>query len=290
MRLMNIQEHLGCYNYDHSDKPIIEVINYPQSKTGLWNINDNEVAFLMEGRMRYSFRNSPTYEVQKGQFLFLPAGSAFSYLTLMDSVILVLRVRNHIKLCECYHIEKLYSDSLGEKFSPEKGAYMLEINSRLWHFLTGLCDCIGDGIKCKVFFEMKIKEFFLMLRAYYPKENIYDFLYPILSRDPAFSEYVRKNWPQYKTVKEIADALHQTPKQFSKRFKEVFDKPPYKWIKERKANAIYHDICSANTPLKQIAAKYGFSTIPQFTKFCKTELGRNPGELRRGELQKRKVG
>lgn len=137
---------------------------------------------------------------------------------------------------------------------------------------------------------MKIKEFFLLLRAYYPKEQIYDFLYPILSRDTAFSEYVRKNWSKYKTVKEIADTLHQTPKQFSKKFKEVFDKPPYKWIKERRATAIYHEICSDNIPLKQIAAKYGFSTIPQFTKFCKTELGRNPGELRRGELQKRKTG
>jgi AraC-like DNA-binding protein len=202
---------------------------------------------------------------------------------------IVFRLRGHINLCECYHIEQLYCEPIGRSDPPETGAYTLEINSRMLHFLTGLRNCIGDGIKCKVFFDMKIREFFLMFRAYYPKEQLYDFLYPILSRDTAFSEYVRKNWSKYKTVIEMADALHQTPKQFSKKFREVFDKPPYKWIKEQRANKIYHEICSGNIPLKQVAAKYGFSTIPQFTKFCKTELGRNPGELRKDRLQKNPV-
>jgi len=127
---------------------------------------------------------------------------------------------------------------------------------------------------------MKIREFFLMLRAYYPKDELREFLSMILSRDTAFSEYVRNNRNKFPTVIALAKSMHLTQRQFASRFKEVFGCTPYRWIKEGKILMIHRQITSTRKPIKQIAYENGFGSLAQFTRFCKTELGKTPTELR----------
>lgn len=286
MELLYRKEHEECFHFDHSARPVIELVKITKGRADKLHIRTNEVVFFMEGRLRFSFHNYPGFESMKGQLLFLPGGVRFSYEASAATVILILRILEPIRLCDNFTVEKLYGmerkNTKPDSYSPQTGGFsILPINTRMWYFLDGIIDCYNDGVRCKSYSELKIKEFFLLLRLYYPKEAIYDFLYMVLSGDMAFSEYVRQRWQKFRNVEEIAEAMHMTPRQFSYKFKSIFETTPYKWMKEGRSRIIREQLLNTNKPIKQISMENGFSTISQFTKFCRKELGDSPSKLKK---------
>ena len=279
-----IIEHPSCHSVDNLNKPQIETVSIPKGTRGYLELNHNEVAFFLEGRLKFIFGNFHKHESKKGQILFLPVGERYFYRAPTNAIVMVFRLHGPLKLCDNYPVEKLYGAKAfvtGNNCKPRKEKLnMFQINSHLWHFLDGINNCLTDGINCNYYFELKIKEFFLLLRTYYTKEEIHDFFQQILTKDTIFSEFVRLNSKRFRTVTEIADAMNLSPKQFAKKFVEIFKETPYQWMKANKAKVIQDEITSTNKPFKQIAYENEFSTIAQFTKFCKKEIGKTPSSIR----------
>ena len=281
MELLNIEEHLNCFNYDHSVKPVIEVIEYAKGeKTESTRVNTNEVVFFLKGKVKYTFHNFSECRVRAGKMLFMPMGYRCAYNAESAATIVIFRLSNPVKLCEGFFVEHLFEPKKRERTKLFKNLKMLEINERVMHFVEGLTVCVKDGMKCKHYFDLKTKEFFMLLRVYYPKSELRGFLDFILSHDIAFSEYVRSNRNRYSTVIAFAESMHMTQKQFAKRFQKVFGRTPYGWMKEGRALAAQSEITATKKSIKQIAIETGFNTSVQFTKFCKKELGMTPMELR----------
>lgn len=283
MKLSHEYEHEQCFHFERSAKPAIEMVRIAEGDSSKLEISNNEVVFFMEGRVRFIFGNFPDYEGKKGEILFLPAGGRYSYTAINNSLLVIFRIRGPIVLCDNYSVEKLYgSREKGITYLPHtrRRFSVMDINTRIWHFLDGIIDSLNDGVKCKVYFDLKIKEFFMLVRLYYTKKDIYDFLYLILSEDTSFSEYVRMRWHRFRNVEEMAEYMHLTPRQFSERFKKIFAATPYKWMKEERTKIIRQQLISTNKPIKQVAFENGFSDLPQFTKFCKKEIGKTPTDIR----------
>ena len=282
MNISDIQEHLSCFHFDTREKPTIESVRIANGTKGHFHPRCNEILFFIEGRMQFVSENFPEYEGMKGLIVFLPAGEKYSYTAVSPTVLIVFRVYDPIRLCDNFTVENLYASKPAEDtYKPRTQHYSaLEINARMWHLLDGIGDCLSDGVKCGSYFDLKIKEFFLMLRIYYPKEDIRDFLYLLLSGDTAFSEYVRQKWHRFRTVAEMAESLRMTPRKFSAKFKEVFGQTHYSWMTEGRARIIRQQLTTTGKPLKQLAIENGFSTVAEFTKFCKKELGKTPTNIR----------
>lgn len=277
------REHEQCYYYDTPDKPIIEVVRIATEKTGDLTLSCNEVVFVMEGSISLVFDDFRRCEGVKGQVLFLLSGGHFSYHTIMPSVVMIFRILGPIHLCNSFSLEKLYNMKCGEpdSYEPDTRRFStLEINAPIRHLLEGINDYLLDGVRCREYFDLKIHEFFILLRIYYKKEELYSFFYFILSGDTAFSEYVRLNWHRFRKVSEFASCLNITERQFIFKFKAVFGQTPYKWMKVGRAKKIMQELTGTNNPFKQIAFENGFSDFPQFTKFCKKEIGNTPTEIR----------
>jgi len=247
-------------------------------------INNNEVVFFMEGKIEYSFRHFAEVYGAKGQILFIPAGGTFSYKVISNAVVIVFRLHDIVQLCENFKAEQLYGirqiEPANDYIPRTKSLNFLEIKPCIWRFLDALADCLNDGVKCRCFFDIKIKEFFQLLRLYYPKEEIHDFLYLILSGDTAFSECVRRQWARFRNVKEMADSMHMTPKQFSNKFKDVFGTTPHKWMTGGRAEMVMKEVTSTNKSFKQIASDLDFRSVQQLSKFTRKVFGKTTKELR----------
>ena len=282
MELQTPNEHQKCFNFEHSSHPRVELAQYPKGERRKWVSPCNEILFILKGKARLGIYHGPEWEELAGSVLFIPSGYDCTFRAVSDLRVLILRPYQPIRLCEGYYIENLFAKEEIDvgNLAPARLLTSLKANSRINHYVQGLLDCVADKINCKHFFDMKIREFFLLLRAYYPKSEIREFLRPILSPDTAFSEYVRNNRHNYPTVLALAESMHLTHKQFSMRFKKIFDQTAYNWMKEEKAHLMQIEIKSTNKPFKQIALENGFGTISQFSKFCKKELGKNPVNLR----------
>ncbi|MDL2243282.1 helix-turn-helix domain-containing protein [Bacteroidales bacterium OttesenSCG-928-J19] len=283
MDLLYKNEHQECFNYDKRAKPQVEVANFAKGKKGNLTFFESEIVFFMEGRIKFVFNDFPGYEGQKGQFLFLPSGGKYSYQVISNTMVLIFRLSGQIRLCDMFNIEELYcaAEEVGE-FQPRTQSRfsVLDINPRMWHFLDGMKDYLSDGMRCRSFFDLKLKELFFILRMYYTKEELYGFFFLILSEDSAFSEYIRLRWQCFHTIQELADSMNLSHKQFCAKFVSVFGKHPQKWISEAKARIIHNEIISTTKQFKQIAAENGFVHETIFTRFCKRELGLTPTQIR----------
>lgn len=289
MGILYPSEHISCFNYDKTDQPLIEVLKIVKGKTEELHITASEIVFFLEGRIRFTFKDKSGYEGVKGQFFFLPSGSIYSCQALVNSMVIIFRITKPLRLCNSFPIEKLYnSDKPVEdcQLSTKCHLGILEINTSLWHFLYGINDCLGDGIRCRYYFELKIKELLFYLRMYYTKEELCDFFILILSGNTIFSEYVRLNWQRFHSITEMAGSMNLTHRQFLNRFITVFGARPQQWLNEEKAHVIHREITTTAKQFKQIAAENGFAHEAILTRFCKRKLGATPTEIREGKVQK----
>ena len=293
MDILYLKEHLGCYNYDKEEKPQIEVLKIVKGQSKKLHVTANEIVFFMEGRIKFQFHDFLEYEATKGQFFFLSAGGRYSYYAVTSSVVIIFRLlKPVIRLCEVFPIERLYNLGKSKKntVQPDTTPHLriLDITARLWSFLEGVNDCISDGIKCRCYFELKIKELLLYLRIYYEKEDLHEFFFLILSEDIVFSEYVRLHWQHFKTIRELADSMHLSRRQFSSRFISAFGKKPQEWMNESRAQVVHREITSTRKLFKQIAIEQGFAQDAILTRFCKKELNATPTEIRENNASERR--
>lgn len=292
MKLLYEKEHLACLHYDHQEKPGIVVRKGTKGRKRKVSIGMNKIAFIIKGRVRLNFKDQPAYEVVKGQIVFIPAGGDYSWELLANTMAVIFRLHQPVMLCSTFSIERLYEFDEPPKIGTlvpagdsgkDRRIGILEIKSRLWGLLDGVIDCIGDGLKCRYWYELKIKEILLMFRIYYTKEELCDFFYLILSGNTAFSEYVRLHWKTFSTIADLAASMSMTHKQFSKRFVAIFKQTPHRWISERKADMAFEDIIATRKSFKEIAYEHGFRTDTQFSRFCKKYFGKSPTELRQNK-------
>jgi len=281
MELLYKQEHLTCYNYEKGNRPTIEKRSIAKGQP--WNIFsiDNKVIFILKGSLQFSFGEISDQIIAEDKMMMIPAGSHLQCEAQEDSTFIIIRLHNTKHLCDCFSLDLLLREETKD-FKP--GFYSLNINERVESFLAFLDTCMSDGLKCTYYFELKSKEFYFLLRAYYTKKDLLAFFYPLLSHDISFSEFVIKNHYKAKTVQELADLMHYSLSGFQKRFKKVFGVSAYHWMKEERSKAIYHQINGTEKSFKEISDEYGFSSPSHFNDFCKANFGNTPGKIRRQKI------
>lgn len=278
MELLYKQEHLTCYNYEKGHRPTIEKVSIKKGQS--WNLFsiDNKVVFIMEGTLQFSFGDIINENITENKMMMIPAGSQIQSMAVEDCVFIVIRLYKTKQLCDCFSLDLLL---LEKEKEIKSGIHFLDINERVESYLSFLDACMTDGLKCAYYFELKSKEFYFLLRAFYTKKDLLGFFYPLISNDLSFSEYIIKNHYKAKTVQELADLMHYSLSGFQKRFKKVFGVSAYHWMKEERSKLIYHEINSTDKSFKEISDEYGFSSPSHFNDFCKSSFGNTPGIIRR---------
>lgn len=286
MDYLHIHEHQICGNYTKREKPIIENRIIPKGFKGEVDIEDNVLIFVVEGDVYISYGRVPEENVKTGKIMLLPVGSKINFCALQKTTYTILRLQSQSNFDERLSYKLLLKDILAEDTCLEKSAenlpnYYLDMNNCLWAYINNLNARIQDGIKSTVFFELKLKELFFLLRAYYPKEELFRFFEPIVYGDHEFLNIIMCNFQKVKTVKELADLTNYSISGFEKRFKRVFNTSAGNWIKQQKSMNIFHEISMGDVSFKNICFKNGFSSLSHFNNYCKLHFGLTPGEIRK---------
>jgi AraC-like DNA-binding protein len=212
-------------------------------------------------------------------FVFLPVGTRVYYRAIESGTAILLRMGNMVgKIPECSTFR--FQRSVGTvQFEEVRGLYPLQANARIKNTLQGIMDAERDGFKCALYAELIAGQLLFQIQVYYRQEEYSRFYATILSPDAQFSDFVYANWRNYPTIKEMTEAANMTTQQFANRFRSVFGEAPCGWLKRRKAEAIYYDICSSEKALKAIAQEHGFS-MPNFIRYCRYNYSMTPGAIR----------
>lgn len=281
MIILYKEEHLNCVNYSGNSRAAIVSRSFEKgSFFQEQRTVENELVFVLEGEVEFTFGPYKNSSVKTGQILFLPAASWFSCRAQKDSKVILMRLSPVIRLCDSCSVESVLNESNVDPNESRINPHLLEINTAVDVYLSALKLYVESGLLCHSFFTCKIKELFFLLRAYYRKEELARFFAPARTPDAEFSYSVIKSTHKYKTMKDMASAMNYTVSGFEKRFKRVFGVSGYKWMKEQKTRAILREIAQGDGTFKEMSEKFGFSTPSHFNDFCKQNLGKTPGEIR----------
>lgn len=169
-------------SFDNRDlsKQIIEHINFKRGIKELDITSNDEIVFLLEGKIHMALHSYPEYIATTDDILFLPAGQVFSYSVLSDSSFVVFRISNLRSYCQVFFEEEI-EESLDINSTSLEKSFNLKMNSFVRDFLNNLIVCINHGLNSRDYLELKINELFFILQANYSKEEILQLLTFILN-------------------------------------------------------------------------------------------------------------
>ena len=276
MKLLYKKEHISCIYYDSGANPQVAVRKIYKGQPFDGYSQQCKIVLVLDGNVTYKLRGLVLTELQEGQMLLIAPDKHFSLNTKDAAKLLTITLTQISGLCECFPLENL----LVHRDENRQEITVLEANAAVDTFAAGLVSSLKQGLRCKYYLETKTKELFYLLRAFYTKEQLAHFFSEMLHTDAHFYYFVKQNYKNINSIPEFAKMVDMKQLTFEKKFKEIFGMPPYKWIIEQKSKDIHHALCTGNTPLKELAAQYGFSSKSSFSDFCKKNLGAPPGRVR----------
>lgn len=279
MKLLYVNEHLLCKNYEKGKNPIFEIVTFTPDEIVKKSVQEAEIIFVKKGNFNLLV-NLKEQSVKQKEIILLPPASQIRLTPIDEGEIVVLRIKSTIHLCEIQPLNKLF-DKNDEKIIQKTS---LIINDKIDTFLTLLTQCMKDGLRCKCFMELKAKEIFYYFRGYYEKEKLREFFSPLLTEDYNFTIFIYENFKKVKSVKQFADLYGSSLSSFEKQFKNIFNITAYQWMTEQKSKLIYNDLIHSDKSLIEIADDYYFSSLSQFCDFCKRIFGTSPGRLRKTKI------
>ena len=272
--------------HKHQQDQLIEIKKYNLNKNEVEEQKSNAIIFVLEGEARVRLNFHPFQTIGADRFFFVPMGFMIEWCPLETLSLLIIRPESLANISSILEIEKHYKEAIckgvdnpEDNHSAEEMVF-LKANKHIRSYVSILKEYIEDGLRESRLFNIKINEFLFLLSTLYSQEEIKALFHTIVSADILFAEFVKYNYSRYKTVKELARAMHITQMQLSVKFKNAFGISPYQWIIRQRVIKIQRDIIEDKKTNKEIAHDNGFNNPQQFYDFCRIQIGSTPAQIR----------
>ena len=182
-KLLYAEEHLSCINHANSSQT---GFRYEEVPAGTYfqkdSISQNYILMFLEGSCSIGSGFYAQRIFKAEEMVLIPKSSVFEGRVLKTLKVLIFHF--HVPLNSCntatFEIYSRYCLRIEYDFSP------LPFCDPVNRFVQQMVHYLKSGIKCAHLFEIKHKEFFLLLRAFYSKEQVSHLLYPILGKRLSF--------------------------------------------------------------------------------------------------------
>ncbi|MCD7931062.1 MAG: helix-turn-helix transcriptional regulator [Tannerellaceae bacterium] len=282
MKLLYVKEHITCRNYV-SDFHV--GFQYNEMEAGLTIEKGdkyyNYMIFLLEGEMKISNSQMTTRSCQGGEMFFIGRDLSYSIQTKTDVKFLLLAFDNPISFGTDLTVEDLqpyHSEEFRFTILPMCEGMLVVANTIKFY--------MHHKIQCKHLHVAKQQEVFMVLSAFYRREELAALFNPVLDNNVDFKSFVMNNYQDVKTVEELARLCNSSVRSLTRKFHDHFGDSPYSWILKQRSRHIKTRIADPKIPFGDIISEFGFSSPAHFTSFCKKYFGDTPSRLRKKQIEK----
>ncbi|NDW10859.1 AraC family transcriptional regulator [Dysgonomonas sp. 520] len=257
---------------------LIEFIHLENGQ--MWNpkTGDNKIIIVMDGEIYTSSSTGNETKVTAYNMIFFPFQDKVSVKATKASKIVLIRFSNHSEFCGIL-------SSFDHSQEHEEKITLLSIKSVIVTYIQTLEEYANRGIDNHNLLDLKLKEFWYILKSFYPEKYLQGFFKMLAWDDLLFSEQVHTYLTEIRSVRQLAEKMNYSYSGFNKRFRRVFNISAYSWVRNHRAKQVYQDICETNKSLKEISTSHKFMTLSHFNEFCHKNLGKSPSEIRRKRKQ-----
>ena len=129
--------------------------------------------------------------------------------------------------------------------------------------------------------EAKLKEFVLLMTKSQDISDQYEFLSNLFSPvNISFKTVITQNLYANLSIDELARLSHMSTSSFKRKFREVYDEPPKKYISRKKIEKAAQLLQSQKLRIFDIAYDVGFESVATFNRNFTNTYGKSPSEYR----------
>ena len=289
MGIKYLNEHTSCHHYRPSGEQGYRLISdlTPELISEM-NKSYRYLLFMcLQGGVKFSSPDGSRSAKLKESWMVLANGGCAEIECDPDTLVLVAYFNEREFPCDKITLQEL--SHLMDEGAGHNAPYtsrLLSMRTPMRKFAHQLSYYIQDGAFCEMLHEVKLREMFWILRAYYSREELAAFLAPMLSGNN-FREQVESVFSPQMKVQTLADRVNIPLKTFCVTFEKEFNMTPKRWIQEHKRDHCLMLLQDLDKNMSEIGLALGYNSVQSFSRYCKDEFGVSPKE-KRAELIKLK--
>ena len=235
----------------------------------------NVIVFMIEGSCSFSYDHYINRIFLAGDMLFFPKSAMVTGFILEDAKFLYMTFDMPLSIFDRQYIQQqwIIAEKIKFDFEPLKINYPIDL------FVTSLVYFLQNGGDYLELHDIKHREFFLLLRQFYTREQFTEFFYPIVGKSFNFKNFVLENHANCSNLKELILRSNMCSNVFMRKFKNEFGMSAYQWMLKQMCNKIQHKASQPEITVKEIMREVGVESYSNFNRICRRHFGQNPKQL-----------
>lgn len=246
-----------------------------ESLNAFWKYH-GVLIFIIRGAIRVSADDMQPLVVRKSQMFFWDEREKYVFNLLTDIEIVCFSFNS--LLCSCD--KTIFQHLSGHRFQEKTRIMKLSYSEPLITFLQLLVYYLEKKVDDYLLYEAKQNEMFLLFRIVFTDKDIFRFFGLLTGKSFDFKMQVLENYSKVKDVGELSGLLGYGKNTFRLKFKKEFGTSVYRWLQEKKSKEIVRRLTLYDDNFTKLVDDFGFSSYSHFNKFCKSQYGLTPSELR----------
>ncbi|GHT63368.1 hypothetical protein FACS189451_09950 [Bacteroidia bacterium] len=272
---------LSCGNNEISDNPAIEILDYNEGMTINRTAKNTMLFFVLEGAISANCGFAENRLIEVEHFFLIPPLAPYSFYFPKETKLYCCHLTEEILLCRKGKPELLSEvcDQL-KLIDQDSDLFTIRANPYIVKVLESSTANMNLGLRWLNYQKTIIQELQILISAYYCDEELARLFHPVFKGDIIFKSIVLQNKNKYFTVEEFAAAVHLNRNSFRNRFAEIFGINPSEWITNNRTEQVLDEL-KKDKSIMSIVHDCGFSSYPNFVRFCRNVLNNTPAVLRK---------
>lgn len=248
------------------------------------NVNKemNYLVFCREGEVHLTsslFRENILHDEE---IMFLPRMADCQGEIWKDTHVVVHTFNNTVCHPENCILRYLYTHAK-KKGNDKADDYCCKLDAHkiIVSFMESISHYLADGMGDKRLWQLKHQELIQLFSHYYGVEELQSFFHPMIGEAVPFKSLVLSHYMKANDTKELADLCGYGVTTFRRIFKDEFGMSVYQWLLKKRSEHIQYRLSFPYISFQEIIEEFNFTSPQQFNRFCKTNLGDSPTNLRK---------
>lgn len=178
-------------------------------------------------------------------------------------------------------VEEIFEfDVLNSNYTVNYNIKQIPINGLLKNFKESINILLNNPeLADENLIKNKLREFILLLSKTQKIPSHLDFLSAMFKKNGTeFNKTINNNIYSNLSIPEFAHLCNMSLSSFKRKFKEVYNQSPKKYINERKLQKAIELLQTKKLRISEIAYECGFETISTFNRAFKSQYGKSPSD------------
>ena len=162
----------------------------------------------------------------------------------------------------------------------------IQVNQLLEHFRESIGILLDNPeLADEHLIKTKLREFVILMTKTVKAPTELDFLASMFKPNFAkFEEVIQQNIGANIDLNQLAYLCHMSISTFKRKFKEVYNESPAKYISKMKIDKAVDSLLNKNLRISDIAYDLGYDSLTTFNRAFKEQTGKSPSEYRMNQI------